>query len=90
MLGAPDLELTAALGGAAAPAIGTDAGAALGRACGVIVHDDVDEALRGADVLIDFTRPDGTVIHAAACAMRGVALVAGTTGMCGAQKYEVA
>ena len=47
-------------------------------------------ALAGSDVLIDFTRPDGTLAHAAACAKQGVALVAGTTGLSAAQKAALA
>src|SRR5512143_3939180 len=63
---------------------------ALGRAGGVVTSVDVDAALGRADVLIDFTRPEGTVAHAAACARHGVALVAGTTGLSDAQKDELA
>ena len=84
-LDAADLELAAALDVAGASAIGKDAGLALGRATGVAVGDDVDAALAHADVLIDFTRPEGTLMHAAACAKHGVALVAGTTGLTAAQ-----
>jgi 4-hydroxy-tetrahydrodipicolinate reductase len=90
VLDAPDLALAAALDVAGAPSIGQDAGAALGRATGVIARHDVDAALADADVLIDFTRPEGTVAHAAACARRGVALVAGTTGLSVAERDEVA
>ena len=90
VLAQSDLVLAAALDVAGAPSIGSDAGAALGRATGVRVGHDVDAALAHADVLIDFTRPDGTVAHAAACARHGVALVAGTTGLSAAQKDELA
>jgi 4-hydroxy-tetrahydrodipicolinate reductase len=89
-LEAPDLTIAAALDVRGASAIGQDAGRAHGRATGVVVGDDVDAALANADVLIDFTRPDGTLMHAAACAKRGVALVAGTTGLSEAQKDELA
>jgi 4-hydroxy-tetrahydrodipicolinate reductase len=56
--------------------------ALLGRtaAAGVSVTDDLDAALAGADVLIDFTRPDGTLAHLAACRKHGVRAVIGTTG----------
>jgi len=89
-LDAPDLEIAAALDVAGASAIGTDAGRSLGRTTGVAVGHDVDAALAQADVLIDFTRPDGTLMHAAACAKHGVALVAGTTGLSAAQKDALA
>jgi 4-hydroxy-tetrahydrodipicolinate reductase len=90
VLDAADLALSAALDVAGAPAIGVDAGAALGRATGIRVGHDVATALANVDVLIDFTRPDGTVAHAAACAKHGVALVAGTTGLSAAQNDELA
>jgi 4-hydroxy-tetrahydrodipicolinate reductase len=90
VLDAADLELAAALDVANAASVGHDAGAPLGRTTGVIVATDVDAALAGADVLIDFTRPDGTVAHASACVKRGVALVAGTTGLSAAQHEAIA
>ena len=80
VLAAPDTELAAALDVASSPAIGTDAGAFLGRATGCLVRSDVEAALAGADVLIDFTRPEGTLHHLAACARHGVKMVIGTTG----------
>ncbi len=41
----------------------------------------LEAALEGADVLIDFTRPETTAAAAALAASRGVALVVGTTGL---------
>lgn len=90
VLAAPDLSLAAALDVPGSASIGRDAGAPLGRTTGVEVGADVDAALGRADVLIDFTRPEGTVAHAAACARLGVALVAGTTGLTPAQKSALA
>jgi 4-hydroxy-tetrahydrodipicolinate reductase len=78
-LAAPDLTLAAALDVAASPGLGRDAGAMLGRATGVAISSDL-AALRGCDVLIDFTRPEGTLTHLAACVEHGVKLVIGTTG----------
>ena len=80
-LALPDVVLAAALDVAGSPALGRDAGERFGRATGVIVGADVPAALRGADVLIDFTRPDGTLAHVAACAAAGVGAVVGTTGL---------
>jgi 4-hydroxy-tetrahydrodipicolinate reductase len=51
--------------------------------------DDVAAALAGADVLIDFTRPEGTLAHLALCAERGVRAVVGTTGFTPAQRAEL-
>jgi 4-hydroxy-tetrahydrodipicolinate reductase len=89
-LAAPDLTLTVALDVAQSAMAGADAGARIGRRTGVIVSADVDAVLSQCDVLIDFTRPEGTLAHAAACARDGVRLVAGTTGFSAAQKAELA
>ena len=89
-LAAPDLALAAALDVAGSPVIGIDAGTRIGRRCDIAVGSDVDAALARCDVLIDFTRPDGTLAHAAACAKHGVGLVTGTTGLSAAQKDTLA
>jgi 4-hydroxy-tetrahydrodipicolinate reductase len=52
--------------------------------------DDVRPGLAGADVMIDFTRPEATLAHLAACAELGVKAVVGTTGFDAAQKAEIA
>ena len=54
------------------------------------VDADVRKALGGCDVLIDFTRPEGTLAHLAVCRALGVNAVIGTTGFSEAQKTEVA
>jgi 4-hydroxy-tetrahydrodipicolinate reductase len=77
----PDaFRLAAALDAPGSPAVGRDLGN------GVTVGADVDAALAACDVLIDFTRPAGTLAHLAACERRGVAAVVGTTGLDDAQK----
>ncbi len=80
VLDAPDAELVGALDVATAPGIGRDAGETLGRATGVAVTTEVGTALERADVMIDFTRPEGTLAHLRACGERGVSMVIGTTG----------
>lgn len=60
-----------------------------GRWAGGEIVTDVAAALAGADVLIDFTRPEGTVAHARACAKARRAMVIGTTGLAPAQLDEV-
>jgi 4-hydroxy-tetrahydrodipicolinate reductase len=90
VLAAPDLRLTGALDRPGSPALGQDAGAALGRACGAVVTDDLARGLDGAQVLIDFTRPEATLAHLAACRAAGVAAVVGTTGFSPAQRAELA
>ncbi len=51
---------------------------------------DIDASLGDAQVLIDFTRPEGTMAHLAACRARGIKMVIGTTGFSDAQKAELA
>ncbi len=89
VLDAPDCALAGALDVAGSASIGHDAGAFLGRTTGVAVTADVDAALAAAQVLIDFTRPEGTLHHLASCAARGVALVIGTTGFSDEQKAAI-
>ena len=43
-----------------------------------------------ADVLIDFTRPEGTLAHLDACVRLGKAMVIGTTGFSEAHKARIA
>ena len=85
----PQLTLAAAFDVAGSPALGRDAGERFGRATGVVVGADVDSALGAADVLIDFTRPDGTLAHLSACVRRGTGAVVGTTGFTDIQKGEL-
>jgi 4-hydroxy-tetrahydrodipicolinate reductase len=89
-LAADDLQLTGALDVAGSPAIGVDAGERCGRSTGVRVAADIDAVVRGCDVLIDFTRPAGTLAHLAACANAGVAAVIGTTGFDAAGNAQIA
>lgn len=79
VLGAPDLQLAVALDRAGSASLGQDAGAFLGRHTGVAITDQLD-ALAGADCLIDFTRPEGTLEHLKACVQHGASIVIGTTG----------
>ncbi len=51
---------------------------------------DIAANLADAQVLIDFTRPEGTMEHLSACRERGVKMVIGTTGFTDAQKTEIA
>jgi 4-hydroxy-tetrahydrodipicolinate reductase len=88
LLAAPDLALGAALDRVGSPDLGQDAGAFLGRATGVKITSDL-AALRGCDVLIDFTRPEGTLAHLRACTEWCVKLVIGTTGFDEAGKAAI-
>ena len=86
---ADDCRLTGALDIAASPAIGQDAGAATGQATGVLIHSDLRAGLAQSRVLIDFTRPEGTLEHLKVCRELGVAMVIGTTGFTEVQKAEI-
>ncbi|MDR2153514.1 MAG: 4-hydroxy-tetrahydrodipicolinate reductase [Burkholderiaceae bacterium] len=86
---ASDCQLTGALERADSPALGQDAGAFGGQATGVRVTAELDVGLSGAQALIDFTRPEATMAHLAACRRLGVTLVIGTTGFSAAQKAEI-
>ena len=90
VLASPDLQLHGALDVAGSPALGQDAGAFLGRATGVTISADLEATLAGADVLIDFTRPEGTLAHLTACTRLGVKAVVGTTGFSDEQKAQIA
>jgi 4-hydroxy-tetrahydrodipicolinate reductase len=85
-----DCRLAGALDIASSPSIGNDAAAFLGHASGVPVTADIATGLQHAQVLIDFTRPEGTLAHLNACRERGVKAVIGTTGFTDAQKAQIA
>jgi len=86
----PDFALAAAFDVAGSPAVGEDATRFLGRPSGVVIGSDARAALAASEVLIDFTRPDGTLAHLALCRELGVAAVVGTTGFDPAQKARIA
>jgi 4-hydroxy-tetrahydrodipicolinate reductase len=90
VLAADDCQLAGALDVAGSPAIGLDATAFMGRSSGVLITDQLHDGLRNAQVLIDFTRPEGTLAHLAVCRELGVKAVIGTTGFSDAQKAEIA
>lgn len=87
---APDCVLSAALDVPGSPALGSDATAWLGRASGIRVSADLLAAAAASDVLIDFTRPEGTLAHLQFCRAYGTRMVIGTTGFSAEQKAEVA
>jgi 4-hydroxy-tetrahydrodipicolinate reductase len=90
VLASPLCQLTAALDVPGSPALGQDAGAFAGRTTGVAVTADLHAALAAAEVLIDFTRPEGTLAHLAVCQALGVRAVIGTTGFTPGQKAQIA
>ena len=85
-----DMVLSGALDLADSLALGHDAAAFAGHTSGVIITADLRAGLANAQVLIDFTRPAGTLAHLAVCRELGVKAVIGTTGFTEAQKAEIA
>jgi 4-hydroxy-tetrahydrodipicolinate reductase len=88
------LTLHSALGGltvhsaferSGSPAVGQDAGVLAGIGpLGVIITDDIEAALQGAEAIIDFTTPAASVLLAKRAARDGLVDIIGTTG-CGAE-----
>jgi 4-hydroxy-tetrahydrodipicolinate reductase len=76
------ITLGAALDVAGSAALGTKIG-------NVTVGSDLQAALSASDLLIDFTRPEGTLAHVDACAAAGKSMVIGTTGFSPAQLARI-
>lgn len=84
-----EVVLAAAFDRAGTPFVGRDAGELVGSACGVVVTDDVRAAIAAADCVIDFTRPEGTLVHLDIARELGKAMVIGTTGFSAAEKETI-
>ena len=77
-----DAVLTGALTEPDQATVGRDAGQLAGLdVLGVSLTDQLEVALAGCDMAIDFTVPAATARHAHACVARGCGLVVGTTGL---------
>jgi 4-hydroxy-tetrahydrodipicolinate reductase len=81
VLNTPDTQLVGALEHASCSQLGEDAAAFLGKKTGVLISADVAKVLSGAQFLIDFTRPEGTMAHLALAEKTGTKMVIGTTGL---------
>jgi len=87
VLAASDLELRSAVARSAA---GEDLGEALGREpLGVPVHREVEAALDGVDVLIDFTSHEVAKANAMVAIAHGMGVVVGTSGLTAADFDEI-
>jgi 4-hydroxy-tetrahydrodipicolinate reductase len=84
-----DLSLYAALDKVDSPQIGRDAGEQFGKMSGVKISHNLEAALKGADVLVDFTRPEASLQYLTACQKANVKMVIGTTGFSAAQKAQI-
>ncbi len=85
-----DLQLYGALDRAESPQIGRDAGEQFGKKSGVKISSDIAATLQGADVLVDFTRPEASLQYLEACQKAGVKHIIGTTGFTVEQKAKIA
>ncbi len=84
----PEITLAVALEHSQSPAIGQDAGIIAGvDRLGVPVTDGIGQS--NFDVMIEFTAPEATLMHAAMCREHGRALVIGTTGLSAEQKQQL-
>jgi len=90
VLEAPGCELVAVFDQVGSASIGEDAGllAGVGK-CGVLVTESPQQAAAAADVVVDFTRPEGALRHLACCREAGCAMVIGTTGFDPAQRAQI-
>ncbi|MGW8313090.1 MAG: 4-hydroxy-tetrahydrodipicolinate reductase [Desulfuromonadales bacterium] len=71
--------------------LGVDAGYVAGCGeLGVTITDSLEQALAGADLLIDFTFPAVTLANAAVCARLGKQMVIGSTGFNPEQRGKLA
>jgi 4-hydroxy-tetrahydrodipicolinate reductase len=84
-----ELVLHGALDRADNPQLGRDAGEQLGKLSGVNVVADIDLALKDADVLVDFTRPEASMRYLDACQKHHVKMIIGTTGFSVEQKLAI-
>ena len=75
------IQLGAAIEREGSSLIGTDAGelAGIGK-LGISIVDSLDQVVNDFDVVIDFTRPEGTLHYLAFCKANQKAMVIGTTG----------
>ncbi|MBS1170791.1 MAG: dapB [Burkholderiaceae bacterium] len=90
IVNADDAVLTGAVDLPSSPNIGADASQFLGKPCGVRIESDLARGLAGAEYLIDFTRPEGTLKHLEYCAAHGIKVIVGTTGFDDAGKMAIA
>ena len=90
VLDAPDLALAAALEQKGNAHVGEPVNEPVGGSGGIRIIDDIAKAVADAGVFVDFTRPEGTLAHLAACRQQRVNMVIGTTGFGDVQKKEIA
>ncbi|MFS2222941.1 4-hydroxy-tetrahydrodipicolinate reductase [Pantoea sp. B65] len=87
---AAGVRLGAALTRSGSSLVGSDAGELAGiGVIGIKVGDNPDAVVNDFDILIDFTRPEGTLEYLAFCRQHQKAMVIGTTGFDDAGKAAI-
>ena len=87
---AEGVELGAAFEREGSSLVGADAGELAGiGSIGVKVSDNLESQVANFDLLIDFTRPEGTLKHLQICAEHQKKMVIGTTGFDDAGKQAI-
>jgi 4-hydroxy-tetrahydrodipicolinate reductase len=86
----PKVGIGAALDRSDTPELGQDAGLlAGGKPAGVVLSGNLEAAAAQFDVLIDFTRPEGTLAALEICLRQRKGMVIGTTGFTPEQKARI-
>jgi 4-hydroxy-tetrahydrodipicolinate reductase len=84
----PETELACLVARPGSRLVGSSVASIVGdENCAITVSDVLD--LEAADVVIDFTLPVSTLVHARACAEAGVPIVIGTTGFSEAEQADL-
>ena len=84
---ATDIALTVAVERPGSPFLGKDAGEVSGIGANrVVIADDLAAQTERFDVLIDFTRPEVTMVNLEICRKAGKSMVIGTTGFTADQR----
>ncbi|MCL9643348.1 4-hydroxy-tetrahydrodipicolinate reductase [Rahnella victoriana] len=87
---ADGVVLGAALERSGSSLVGADAGELAGvGTMGIKVHDNLDAVANDFDILIDFTRPEGTLAHLEFCQKHHKGMIIGTTGFDEAGKAAI-
>lgn len=85
-----DIVLHGAIEKSGHPSLGADAGETAGAGrIGAPITDDAARALKGADVLIEFSSPEASLEHLKSAAITGAAAVIGTTGFSPDQRANI-
>jgi 4-hydroxy-tetrahydrodipicolinate reductase len=89
VLASNDCAIAAAFDLPGSASIGRDVGESLGIHTGIAVADDPQQVLRRGQILIDFTRPEGSLNHLQLASRLGVKMVLGTTGFDDAARLAI-